>query len=117
MSNYNPQPSGSSLLSSDWGGTTTKYVAQDIHHVADKVQFALQILKGVVNGSDVIEKEIIDLSNSSSDIPPSRESIRAFAYRIDGQQGQINQVIDQLEQMMNDINRSTDAIRHTRSGW
>lgn len=45
MNNYNPQPGGSNLLASDWGNTNARFVAQDIRHVADKVQFALQMLK------------------------------------------------------------------------
>lgn len=115
MTNYSAQPTGANLLSSDWGNTNTRFVAQDIRHVADKVQFALQILKGVVDGSDIIEKEIVDASNATN--PITREGLRAFAYRIDGQQSQINQVITQLEQMMVDINTSTQNIQGVRSGW
>lgn len=47
----------------------------------------------------------------------TREGLRAFAYRIDGQQVQINQVISHLEQMMRDINSSTENIQHSRTGW
>ncbi|MCU5076859.1 hypothetical protein COK00_11845 [Bacillus cereus] len=115
MNNYNPQPGGSNLLASDWGNTNARFVAQDIRHVADKVQFALQMLRSVVDGSDVIEKEIIDASNATT--PITREGLRAFAYRIDGQQVQINQVISHLEQMMRDINSSTENIQHSRTGW
>jgi len=114
MSNYNPNPQQPNYMTSDWGGSNTKYTALSIDHVADKAKFAIQMLEGVVDGFDVIEKEIIEASNAS--VPITREGLRAFAYRVDGQQNQIKQTLQQLKQMMNDIDNKTDNIQH-RSSW
>jgi hypothetical protein len=116
MSNYNPGPGNTpNYMSSDWGNTQAKYTAMNIDHIADKAKFAIQMLEGVVNGFDVIEKEIVDISQAS--VMPSREQIRAYAYRIDGQQQQIKQTLEQLKQMMNDIDRKTDNIQGQRNSW
>jgi hypothetical protein len=87
----------------------------NIDHIADKARLSLQMLKGIVDGFDTIEKEIVDASNATN--PITREGLRAFAYRIDGQQNQIKNAITSLEQMMIDIDRTTDSIQSPKTNW
>lgn len=115
MSNYNPNPQQPNYMSSDWGSSTTKHTAFQIDAVADKAQFAIQMLEAVVDGFDVIEKEIIEASNAS--VPITREGLRAFAYRVDGQQNQIKQTLHHLKLMMSDIDSKTDNIQRGRTSW
>lgn len=112
---YTPSPSTPNYMSSDWGSSQTKYTVQHIDHVADKAKFAIQMLETAVKGLDVLEKEIVDLSNATT--IPSRESIRALAYRIDAQQGQVQSGLDHLKNMMSEIDRATDNIQKPRTSW
>ncbi|WP_410983227.1 hypothetical protein [Bacillus cereus] len=111
---YTPNPSPN-YMSSDWGTYNTKTTALKIDHVADKAKFAIQMLESALKGFDTIEKEIIDASQSTN--PPSRESIRAFAYRIDSCQNQLQNGLSQLKQMMEDIDKTTDTIQQSKTSW
>jgi len=114
MSNYSPPPFPN-YLSSDWGQSQAKYTAMNIDHIADKARFAIDMLESVLKAFDVIEKEIVDASQSS--VPPSREAIRAFAYRIDAQQQQLASGLQHLKQMMVEIDRVTDKIQAPKTDW
>jgi translation initiation factor 2 alpha subunit (eIF-2alpha) len=114
MSDYTPNTSPN-YMSSDWGNSQTKYTAMNIQHVTSKAEFAINMLEGVVNGFDGIEKEIVDASNAT--VPITREGLRAFAYRIDTQQNQIKQSLDQLKQMLNEIKNSSGNIQSQRTSW
>jgi translation initiation factor 2 alpha subunit (eIF-2alpha) len=113
--NYRPPTQSPNYMTSDWGSSQTKYAAMNIDHVADKAKFAIQMLDSVVNGFDIIEKEIVDASNATN--PITREGLRAFAYRIDGQQNQIKEALQHLKHMMDDIDRKTDSIQGQRTSW
>lgn len=103
------------MSQADWGMNQTKLAAIENKHLADKAEFAITIIEGVVNGFDVIEKEIVDMSNSG--VQPTREGIRAFAHRIDGQQNQIKQALQQLKEMVGDMKTTNQQIQSNRSGW
>lgn len=116
MSNYNPNPNqGTNYLTSDWGSSHTKHTAFQIDALSEKAQFAIHMLESVVDGFDTIEKEIMEASNAS--VPITREGLRAFAYRVDGQQNQIKQTLQHLKQMMTDIGGKTDNIQRGRTNW
>lgn len=114
MGDYSPGTSPN-YMASDWGNSQAKYTALNIQHVTSKAEFAISMLEGVVNGFDGIEKEIIDASNAS--VPITREGLRAFAYRVDTQQGQIKQSLDQLKQMLNEIKNSSGTIQSQKTSW
>lgn len=115
MSNgYTPDPTPN-YMSSDWGNNQTKQTAQHIDHVADKAKFAIEMLESALKGFDTIEKEIIDASQSTN--PPSRETIRAFAYRIDTHQQQLQDGLSRLKKMMEDIDKVTDTIQRPKTSW
>jgi hypothetical protein len=111
---YNPNPAPN-YMGSDWGSSNVKTTALTIDHVADKAKFAIEMLDTALLGFDTIEKEIVDMSNMS--VPPSRESIKALAYRIDSTQNQLKAGLDRLKQMMLEIDHKTDAIQKTRTSW
>ncbi|CAM4242537.1 hypothetical protein BAMA_03140 [Bacillus manliponensis] len=111
---YTPKPTPN-YMSSDWGTSNAKTTALKIDHVADKAKFAVQMLESALKGFDTIEKEIIDASESTT--PPTRESIRAFAYRIDTCQNQLQDGLTQLKQMMEDIDKTTDTIQQSKTSW
>lgn len=114
MSDYTPNPTPN-YMSSDWGSTQTKYAALNIDHIADKAKFAIEILETSVKAFDSIEKEIVDASQATN--PITREGLRAFSYRIDAQQQQLIQGLQQLKQMMTDIDKATDTIQKQRTNW
>jgi hypothetical protein len=114
MTNYTPNTSNS-YLSSDWGNNQAKTTALHIDHLADKASFAIEMLESALRGFDTLEKEIVDLSQSTT--PPSREAIRAFAYRIDTHQQQLQDGLGRLKIMMTNIDKATDGIQQTRTSW
>jgi hypothetical protein len=111
---YTP-PTSPNYMSSDWGTTKTRETALKIDHVADKAKFAIEMLESALRGFDAIEKEIVDASQST--IPPSREALRAFAYRIDTYQKQVQDGLTRLKQMMVDIDHITDHIQSPKTSW
>lgn len=111
---YEPKPTPN-YMSSDWGKSATKETALKIDHVADKAKFAIEMLESALKGFDTIEKEIIDASQSTN--PPSRESIRAFAYRIDTHQNQVQDGLNHLKKMMEAIDQATDTIQTPKTTW
>lgn len=115
MGSYTPPTQPVNYMTSDWGGTKSKETALKIDHIADKAQFAIEMLESALRGFDTIEKEIIDISNATQ--LPSREAIRAFAYRIDTHQNQVSDGLQRLRAMMVDVDRATDGIQGVRSGW
>lgn len=112
---YTPPTASPNYMASDWGSSKTKETALKIDHIADKAQFAIEMLESALRGFDTIEKEIVDISNATS--MPSREQIRAFAYRIDTNQNQLRDGLTRLKQMMTDVDRATDNIQQVRTGW
>lgn len=117
MSNYTPPTTSPNYMTSDWGHSRQKETALKIDHIADKAQFAIDMLESALRGFDTIEREIVDISNAST--MPSREQIRAFAYRIDTNQNQLRDGLARLKQMMTDIDRATDNIQRqpVRTSW
>lgn len=113
MNNYTPKPTANYLVS-DWGTSTRKETALKIDHIADKAQFAIEMLESALRGFDTIEKEIVDISNASA--MPSRETIRAFAYRIDTHQRQVQDGLERIKNMMKDIDKATDVIQ-PKASW
>jgi hypothetical protein len=112
---YTPPTISPNYMTSDWGSSKTKETTMKIDHIADKAQFAIEMLESALRGFDTIEKEIVDLSNSSQ--MPSRESIRAFAYRIDTHQKQVQDGLERIKQMMLDIDKATDGIQSYKTSW
>lgn len=112
--NYNP-PTAPNYMTSDWGSSTTKETALKVDFIADKAKFAIEMLQTALAGFDTIEKEIIDASQATA--PPSRETIRAFAYRIDTHQKQVQDGLDRLKLMMTDIDNATDRIQTPKTSW
>jgi len=115
MNSYTPSTTSPNYMSSDWGSSRTKETALKIDHIADKASFAIDMLESALRGFDTIEKEIVDLSNSS--VMPSREQIRAFSYRIDTNQNQLRDGLERLKNMMKDVDRATDGIQQVKSNW
>jgi translation initiation factor 2 alpha subunit (eIF-2alpha) len=115
MSDYTPNTTSPNYMSSDWGNSQAKYTAMNIDHVADKAKFAIEMLESALKGFDTIEKEIVDASNASN--PITREGLRAFAYRVDTHQNQVQDGLNRLKQMMNDIDKATDGIQRQRTSW
>lgn len=115
MNSYVPPTSTRNYMTSDWGSSTTKETALKIDHLADKAQFAIEMLESALRGFDTLEKEIIDISNAST--MPSREQIRAFAYRIDTHQNQLGDGLQRLKKMMHDVDKATDPIQGVKTGW
>lgn len=107
--------SSPNYMSSDWGNAKTKETALKIDHIADKAKFAIEMLESALRGFDSIEKEIMEASQSTN--PPSRETLRAFAYRIDACQNQVQDGLVRLKQMMTDIDEVTDRIQSTKTTW
>ncbi|SDY88737.1 hypothetical protein SAMN05444416_109175 [Thermoactinomyces sp. DSM 45892] len=114
MSDYSPKPVPN-YMSSDWGQLHTKTAALNIDHLADKATFAIQVLESTVKAFDSIEKEIVDASNAAT--PITREGLRAFSFRIDAQQQQLMQGLQQLKQMMTDIDKATNSIQQPKTSW
>lgn len=114
MNSYVPPTSTPNYMSSDWGSSKTKETALKIDHIADKAEFAIEMLESALRGFDTLEKEIVDLSNASQ--MPSREQIRAFSYRIDTHQNQLQDGLSRLKQMMKDVDRATDNIQ-PKTSW
>jgi hypothetical protein len=109
MSDYTP-PNSPNYMSSDWGNYRTQHTANNIDHISDKAKFAIEMLETALRGFDTIEKEIVDVAQSQN--LPSREQIRAFAYRIDTHQNQVQDGLNRLKQMMVDIDKATDNIQN-----
>ncbi len=114
---YTPPTASPNYMTSDWQNSRTKETAMKIDHIADKAKFAIEMLESALAGFDTIEKEIIDLSNAS--IQPTREQIRAFAYRIDSNQNQLRDGMNRVKSMMLEVDKATDGIQSqsVRSNW
>jgi hypothetical protein len=112
---YTPPVATPNYMTSDWGSSKTKETALKIDHIADKAQFAIEMLESALRGFDTIEKEIVDISNATQ--MPSREQIRAFAYRVDTHQKQVQDGLERLKQMMRDVDRATDNIQAVKTSW
>jgi hypothetical protein len=110
MSNYNTP----NYMSSDWGNHTTRETANHIDHIADKVRFGLRMIKSALDTQDALEREIVDFSNGT--VPPTREVMRSWTYRMDAIQNQVKQGMDEVEKMMIEIDRSTNNIQN-KTGW
>lgn len=118
MSDYTPPTGNTNYMNSGsgWGNTQqTKHVALQVDFLADKAKFAIEMMEAALAGFDTIEKKIIDVSNSQ--VMPTPETIRAFAYDIDTNQKQLQAGLARVKEMMVDINRSTDAIQTPGKGW
>jgi hypothetical protein len=113
MNDYSPTPTPPNYMTSDWGNQRTQETALRVDFIADKANLAIENLESALTGMDAIEKEIIDISNAT--VMPSRETIRAFAYRIDAQQKQLQLGLDKLKNMMKDIDETTNTIQ--RPHW
>ncbi|CAH1200532.1 hypothetical protein PAECIP111893_01420 [Paenibacillus plantiphilus] len=114
MSDYTP-PVGQSNYNSGWGNNQAKETALKIDHIADKAKFGIEMLGTGLIGIDAIEKELIELSQAPQ--PPSQVQVRSLAHRLDSHQKQLQQGLDRIKEMMNEIDRETDAIQRPRSGW
>lgn len=112
---YTPQPRQQGYMTSDWGSSKTKETALKIDHIADKAEFAIEMLESALRGFDTLEKEIVDMSNSTT--MPSREQVRAIAYRIDTHQNQVSDGLNRLKYMMKDVDKATDNIQGVRTSW
>lgn len=114
MSNYQANPTPN-YMTSDWGSSQQKLTAMQTNHIADKAQFAITMIESVVNHFDTIEKEIVDMSNST--VQPTREGIRAFSYRIDAQQSQIKEALRHLKEMLSEVKETTNKAQQSRMTW
>lgn len=112
---YTPPTASPNYMNSDWSSSKTKETAMKIDHIADKAKFAIEMLESALAGFDTIEKEIIDVSNAT--VQPSREQIRAFAYRIDSNQNQLRDGLNRVKSMMQEVDIATDNIQGFRSNW
>lgn len=115
MSDYTP-PVGSSNYMNNWGSNNqAKETALKIDHIANKAKFGIEMLNTGLIGIDSIEKELIEISGAHE--PPTQVQIRSIAHRLDAHQKQLQQALERIKDMMNDIDRETDAIQKPRSSW
>jgi hypothetical protein len=102
-------------LNSDWGSSKQKEAALHVNHVADKAKFAIDILESALASFDTIEKEIVDVSNSTTQ--PTREQIKAFAYRIDMSQKQVADGLKRIKDMMSEFEKITSTVTSQKTTW
>lgn len=114
MSDYTP-PVGQPNYNTGWRNSQNKEAALRIDHIADKAKFGIEMLGTGLNGIDAIEKELIELSQAPQ--PPSQVQVRSLAHRLDSHQKQLQQGLERIKEMMNEIDRATDAIQKPRSSW
>lgn len=116
MNNYTPPVTGNiPNYMSSWGSSQTKEAALKVDHIADKAKFGIEMLSTGLVSVDALEKELIELSNAPH--PPTQAQIRSIAHRLDAIQKQLQQGLDRVKEMMNDIDKATDAIQATRTSW
>jgi hypothetical protein len=117
MSDYTP-PVGqaSTNYMSGWGtNSQTKSTAKDISHIADKSEFAVDMIENALIGFDAIEKELMELSSSS--VPPTPEMLRIIAHRIDTNQKQVQKGLEKVKEFQKDIAKNSSVIQNPNAGW
>ncbi|MGL4655696.1 MAG: hypothetical protein ACRCWM_07425 [Sarcina sp.] len=108
------ESAGKNYYSGGWGNNQTRYVANEVDHVADKIKFLADIMESQIIAFDAVEQELINYSQAS--MPPSPEVLRNLASRIDAIQHQIKENLDKMKDLSQAVDKATDKIQNSH-GW
>lgn len=100
--------------SGGWGYNSPHQVsANKIDHIADKMNFALDIISNQILSIDGIENELRALATGTA--PPRPEQLIALAARLDSCQNQITDNVSKVKLMTKEIETTTDTIQTSKT--
>lgn len=104
------------MNNSSWGyNSPQQQVANKVDHVADKINFALDMANNQVIGIDGIETELRALASGQT--PPRPEQLLSIAGRLNSLQNQLKDNFTKVQQMTKEIDITTDVIQSGQGGW
>lgn len=103
-------------MNSGWNMNASVVTANQIDMIVDKMNFIANMVQNYLMGFDAIETELRALANQS--MPPQPAQLIAIAGRIDMQQRQTYEGLQQLRALAKQVDAATDKLQNnTQSGW
>jgi hypothetical protein len=102
---------------STWGSPTNQaqLTAHQIDHIADKAKFGLSIMKSELHSVSALRKEIAVIVGQPH--PPQSSQIASIGVQLEAIERKLGDAVGRLDEMMSEIDRTTDTIQNQRSTW
>lgn len=103
--------------SNGWGNQHTNDVANKVDHIADKIQFAVDMVNNAAISLESAQQELNALANAP--YPPQSSQLSQLASRIGTSKRQIDDGLAKIKEMARTIDSETDHIQTNNQsrGW
>lgn len=98
-----------SYVNQGWGNHHTNYIANKVDHLAEKIAFAVDMVKNASMSLESAQQELIAMSNAP--YPPQSGQLLSLSSRIATCKKQIDDGLLKIQEMARAIDMETDNIQ------